>query len=344
MENKTVLAGLFPEELSGLLASYPLFRCRQLHKWVLSGAGSFGEMTSLPVPMRNELEEKFRIYPGGVVKEQKDPDGTIKLGISLEDGAVIESVILSDGENRKTACLSTQAGCPMGCVFCKTGMLGFGRNLTSAEIAAQYLLLMRREPGISNIVIMGMGEPLYNLEALRKALAYFMDPGGPGISRRRITISTCGLEEGIRDLADNGPEVRLALSLTSARQELRECLMPVSRSHPLRLIKESLLYFQKKTEQRITLEMALLAGINTNPAEADAVSEFVRGLDAVINLIPWNRVDGLNFNGSALKSPPANEIAAFVSALKHRGVKVTRRYGKGSGISAACGQLGSNNK
>ena len=344
MESKTVLAGLIPEELAELLNNYPLFRCRQLYKWVLSGADSFNEMTNLPASMRNELEEKYLLYPGNAVIEKKDPDGTIKLGISMEDGAVIEAVILSDAENRKTACISTQAGCPMGCVFCKTGALGFKRNLTASEIAAQFLLLKKREAEISNIVIMGMGEPLLNLKALRKALNFFMHPGGLNISKRRITISTCGVEKGIIDLADNGPDVRLALSLTTARQELRERLMPVSRDHPLPIIKESLLHFQEKREQRITLEMVLLAGINTSPAEAGAVAEFVSGLDTVINLIPWNHVDGLDLEGITMKSPSGNEVSAFGSALKHRGLKVTRRYEKGSGISAACGQLGSNIK
>ena len=340
MKNKTVLAGLLPEELSVLLNSYPLFRCRQLYQWILSGASAFDDMSSLPVQMRKELEENFQLYSCSTSSELKDQDGTVKLGINLEDGAVIEGVILSDEENNKTACISTQAGCPMGCVFCKTGMLGFKRNLLAAEISAQFLLLLQKEPKISNIVIMGMGEPLLNLDALRKSLNFFMHSGGLSISRRRITLSTCGIEKGIIDLADNGPDIRLALSLTTARQELRERLMPVTRNNPLSKIRDALLHYQKKTRQRLTLEMVLLEGINTSPAEAGAVAEFTRGLDAIINLIPWNSVPGLNLDGRALKSPPSMETSAFADALKYRGLRVTQRYEKGRGIQAACGQLG----
>ena len=341
MNNKIVLAGLLSEELAEVFNKYPLFRCRQLYHWMLSGAKTFDDMTDLPAPMRKELEEKYRLFPGNTILEKKDTDGTLKMVSSLEDGAVIEGVVLSDAENRKTACLSTQAGCPMGCVFCKTGMMGYRRNLTAAEITGQFLQLLHREPGISNIVIMGMGEPLLNLDALRKAIEFFMHPSGLNISKRRITISTCGIEKGILELADKGPDVRLAFSLTTARQELREQLMPVSRDHPLALVKEALLHFQKKRDQRITLEMVLLSGINTSPVEAGAVSEFARGLNVVINLIPWNHVEGLNLNGKILKTPSSVEISAFAASLKHRGLKATQRYERGHGISAACGQLGS---
>ena len=341
MGDKIVLAGLIPDELAGLLLNgYPLYRCRQLYRWMLSGTGSFHEMSNLPISMRNELEEKYRFFPGNIISEFKDPDGTVKIAASLDDGAVIESVILSDDEGRKTACLSSQAGCPMGCVFCKTGSLGFKRNLTAQEISGQFLQLLQRESGISHIVIMGMGEPLLNLEALRNAISFFMHRDGLNISKRRITISTCGLKKEILELADNGPGVRLALSLTSGRQKTRESLMPVSRDNPLTEIKEALQYFQKKRPQRITLEMVLLSGINTSLDEAASVAEFASGLDTVINLIPWNKVEGLTFNGGELKTPSAAEISSFAAALKHCGLNVTQRYEKGRGISAACGQLG----
>ena len=340
MKNKIVLTGLLPEELSELLSSYPLFRCRQLYQWIISGAPTFDEMSSLPAQMRKELEENFHLYSCSVHSELKDEDGTVKLGINLEDGSVIEAVILSDEDNNKTACLSTQAGCPMGCAFCKTGMLGFKRNLMATEISGQFLLLLQKEPKISNIVIMGMGEPLLNLDNLRKSLEFFMHSSGLNISRRRITLSTCGIERGIIDLADRGPHIRLAFSLTSARQELRERLMPVSRDNPLPRIKDALLYYQKKTRQRITLEMVLLEGINTSPAEAGAVAEFARGLDVIVNLIPWNPVPLIYPEGSAFKTPSGMETSAFASALKYRGLRVTQRFEKGRGISAACGQLG----
>jgi len=345
MAIKPVLAGHAPGEILELLGSYPPFRSKQIYKWICSGAASFDEMSNLPVTLRKELSASFSLLSGEVSSELSDPDGTVKLGIKLEDGIIIEAVILGDTEGRKTACLSTQAGCPMGCVFCKTGKLGYRRNLTSLEIAGQFLYLRRRDPEISHIVIMGMGEPLLNLNELRKALDFMMDSGGLNISKRRITLSTCGIEKGIHDLTENGPDIRLALSLTSARYALREKLMPGSRVNPLSAVREALLAYQEKRKRRITLEMVLLGGINTGAPDADALVDFIHAgsdasLDAIINLIPWNPVEGLEFEGMPLKKPTTQEITAFTAALESRGIKVTRRYGKGLSISGACGQLG----
>ena len=340
------LSGLTLAGLRAALSSYPPFRARQIYRWICSGASSFAEMRNLPEEMRNELAANFRLFPGSAKQELEDSDGTIKLRFTLDDGAVIEGVILADGKGRKTACLSTQAGCPMGCVFCKTGALGYARNLCAGEIAWQYLALLKRDREISNIVIMGMGEPLLNLDELRKALGFFCDKEGLNISKRRITLSTCGIAGGIIDLANNGPDIRLALSLTSAREELRQALMPASRENPLPLLKDALCHYQKKTGRRVTLEMVLLGGINSSEADADAAAAFARGLEAVINLIPWNPADDgsgkrLEFEGRALCPPSPSETAGFAAALERRGLKVTRRIGKGRGISGACGQLGS---
>jgi len=344
--NKPVLAGLPTEKLAELLKAYPPFRARQIREWICGGAASFDEMSNLPVSLRKELAEKFTLVSGEVSSQLSDSDGTVKLGISFEDGAVIEAVILGDGEGRKTACLSVQAGCAAGCVFCKTGKLGFKRNLSAFEIAGQFLHLKKRDPAITHIVIMGMGEPLFNLDELRKALDFFMEADGLNISKRRITLSTCGIIKGILDLAEQGPDIRLALSLTTAREELRQQLMPISRENPLPLVREALLKYQKKRKRRITLEMVLLGGINTDISETQAVADFVRppqsgaGLDVIINLIPWNPVEGLKFDGQPLRPPAPREIAVFTAALESRGLKVTRIFRKGSGISGACGQLG----
>ena len=319
---------------------YPPFRSVQIYQWICRGVQTFEEMSNLPVSLRKELDEKFSLPCGTVNSELRDEDGTVKLGITLADNAAIEAVILKDGADRKTACLSTQAGCPMGCVFCKTGKLGFRRNLGAAEIAGQLLFLRKREPLISHIVIMGMGEPLLNLDGLRKAIAFITDPEGLNISKRRITVSTCGIERGILDLAERGPDIRLALSLTTARQELRERLMPVTRENPLLRVKESLRRYQKKWDRRLTLEMVLLGGINTGREDAGAAAEFARGLNTVINLIPWNPVEGMEFEGVPLRPPTSRETAEYASALESRGLKVTQRTGKGLGISGACGQLG----
>ncbi|MDR1108026.1 MAG: 23S rRNA (adenine(2503)-C(2))-methyltransferase RlmN [Spirochaetaceae bacterium] len=350
METKKSLAGLLPGELADLLnadlapllkSPLPSFRIKQIFKWMCSGVSSFGALSDIPLALRKILEEKFTLLSGSPRGEFTDSDGTVKLRIALEDGANIEAVMLRDGKDRKTACLSTQAGCQAGCVFCKTGRLGFKRNLTSAEISSQFLRLRGKDPEISHIVVMGMGEPLLNLEELRKAIGFMTFPEGPGISGRRITLSTCGIVPGILDLAEKGPDVRLALSLTSARQELRERLMPVAGTYPLPLVKESLLWYQKKMKRRITLEAVLLGGINTGPEDALAIADFAEGLETVVNLIPWNVVEGVRFAERPVSPPGQREVSDFALALERRGLKVTRRRGKGSGISGACGQLGS---
>ena len=340
MENKPFLAGLSLAELTKLLFSYPPFRSAQIYNWIIRGVISFEEMSNLPAQMRNELSEKYSLIAGKVCSELNDKDGTVKLGIELNDGAVIEGVILTDGKGRKTACLSSQAGCPAGCVFCKTGKLGFKRNLNALEIAGLFLHLKKRENEISHIVIMGMGEPLFNLDELRKAINFFTDSRGLNISKRRITLSTCGIEKGILDLAENGPDIRLAFSLITAREELRRRLMPFSSQTPLPRLKKALLEYQEKRKRRLTLEIVVLRGINTFAEDAEAAAGFARGLDAVINLIPWNQVEGLEFEGRILQAPNQKETAAFAKALEDRGMKVTLRREKGFGISGACGQLG----
>jgi 23S rRNA (adenine2503-C2)-methyltransferase len=296
-------------------------------------------MTDLPLPLREEFESRFFLYSGTVSGRLEDPDGTVKLRISFPDGASVESVLLSDGEGRKTACLSTQAGCPAGCVFCKTGSRGFFRNLEASEITEQFLRLRFLGADISHIVIMGMGEPLLNLGELRKALDILMAPEGLGISKRRVTLSTCGIVPGIRDLADRGPPIRLALSLTTADEALRERLMPVGKTNPLPQVKKALLYYQEKQGRRITLEAVLLGGINTRRQDADALADFARGLDVMVNLIPWNAAEVPEFEGRPLKEPGIREIEEFSAALEKRGLKVTRRLRKGRNIAGACGQL-----
>jgi 23S rRNA (adenine2503-C2)-methyltransferase len=302
-------------------------------------------MSNLPLGLRKELEARFALYTGSV-SGALSGGGTVKLQIALADGNKIEAVLLTDGEGRRTACISTQAGCAASCVFCKTGALGFKRNLKAGEIVEQLLLLAAvekdssrasPEKSISNIVIMGMGEPLLNLEELRAALALIMRSDALGYSKRRVTVSTCGIADGIRDLADHGPDVKLALSLTTARSRLREELMPITRSNSLARLKESLLYYQEKGGGRITLEAVLFAGLNTGEEDAAEMAAFARGLRTVVNLIPWNPVEGL---GRPLKRPGPQEVRQFARRLERRGLKVTERLEKGGEISGACGQLG----
>ncbi|MDR1373710.1 MAG: 23S rRNA (adenine(2503)-C(2))-methyltransferase RlmN [Treponema sp.] len=351
----TVLSGLPLEELEGFfrcsLPALPSFRSKQIFTALARGTLSFNEIHSLPLTLREELHSRFRLRSSAVSARLEDQDGTVKLQILLEDGLKIEAVLLvspggireKDGPNtgdRRTACLSTQAGCPAGCVFCKTGALSLARNLSSAEIVEQFLHIRSLCPGIDNIVIMGMGEPLLNLGELRKALAVLTSPEGLGISRRRITLSTCGITEGIRDLADRGPDLRLAVSLTAAEEDLRNRLMPIARSNPLKELKEALRCYQRIRGRRITLEAVLLGGINTRGKDAEALARFAQGLDTVVNLIPWNPVEGLCFEGKPLREPEEKETAGFARKLGNLGLKVTRRYRKGRGVAGACGQLG----
>ncbi|MDR0377425.1 MAG: 23S rRNA (adenine(2503)-C(2))-methyltransferase RlmN [Spirochaetaceae bacterium] len=334
---RPALSGLLPEETAVLLAPLPSYRAKQIFSWIRRGAGSFDDMTDLPRSLRGELGKRFSLYSGEVSAELRDPDGTVKIRLTLHDGYHIEAVLLTDGEGRRTACLSTQAGCPMGCVFCKTGALGFHRNLDSGEIVSQFFRLRKIEGDIANIVFMGMGEPLLNLGELRKAAAVLS--GGADFSPRRITVSTSGVVPGLRDLAENGPRLRLALSLTTADEELRSRLMPVTTANPLSAVKDALRRYQKLTGRRITLEMVLLGGVNTRPEDADALAKFAHGLDVVVNLIPWNPVEGMRFEGRAIHEPGAGEIARLRSRIETLGLTVTRRYRKGRAIGGACGQL-----
>jgi 23S rRNA (adenine2503-C2)-methyltransferase len=330
------LSGIPLAELTGLISPLPAFRGEQIFSWIARGCSGFSGMTDLPVSLREELAGRFSIYSTEVETRLEDGEGAVKLGIRLRDEARVEAVLLSDRAGRKTACLSTQAGCAMGCVFCKTGSLGFYRNLDSAEIVEQLLYLQKAAGKISNIVFMGMGEPLLNLAELRRALSVICDPRGLGFSGRRITVSTCGIASGILDLADNGPRLRLALSLTTAVPALRERLMPSA--NPLPALKKALLYWQSRNPGRLTLEAVLLGGLNTSPQDAAALADFAAGLDVVVNLIPWNRVEGLSYQG--LRTPSVEETGLFAAALEGRGLKVTRRYRRGKAIDGACGQLG----
>jgi 23S rRNA (adenine2503-C2)-methyltransferase len=334
------MIGIPLDELAEQLAPLPRFRAAQIFKWIASGVSSFDDMNNLPLELRKELAERYTLRTHVAVETHRGSDGTVKLTIQLSDGARIESVLLADGNKRYTACLSTQAGCPAGCVFCKTGAQ-FLRNLNSGEIVEQFLLLRDiADTPIANIVIMGMGEPLLNLAELRRALAVISDKKGMNFSRRRITVSTCGIVQGIADLADNGPGIRLALSLTTADEALRRRLMPITVNQPLGKVKEALRHFQDAGGGRITLEAVLLGGINTRGEDAASIAQFARGLDAAINLIPWNPVKGLSFESKPLQEPAPEEIEAFTRRLDALGLNVTRRYRRGRGVMGACGQLG----
>ena len=330
------MAGLLPEEICQNLNVSPAFRGKQIFKWISLGAESFDEMTNLPKDLRSSLEEKAVLRSSSVNQVLRDKDGSVKLQIKTRDGLLIETVLLIDIEGRKTACVSCQAGCAMACAFCQTGHLGFARNLTAAEIVEQFLFLEKECGELQNIVFMGMGEPMLNLESIRKTIAVLTNKEGRALGTKRITLSTCGIIKGIYDLADNGPKIRLALSLTTADPDLRAALMPVTKTNPLPEVRKAVDYYAKKSGRRVTLEAALLAGKNTGPDSARRMIEFARGIDVNINLIPWNPIEALPF-----EEPSREECDAFVRSLEAAGLNVTLRRRRGAGIKGACGQLGS---
>ena len=333
---KVVLTGCTPEEIAQKLELSQSFRGKQIFKWISSGVTSFDQMTNLSLELRNELKEKALLRSSKVAQTLTDPDGTIKLVLDLGDGNNVETVLLTDKEGRKTACVSCQAGCAMKCAFCMTGTLGLARNLTAAEIVEEFLYLEAAAGKLDNIVFMGMGEPMQNLDAIRKTIEILCHKDGRALSSKRITLSTCGIVKGIYDLADNGPAIRLAVSLTTADEELRQKLMPVSCGvNALSELRKAIDYYAKKSGKRVTLEAALLHDTNTSVQSAKNLIDFARGLDVNINLIPWNPVKGLDF-----EEPSQNEVRSFVEMLEKAGLNVTLRTRRGRKIGGACGQLG----
>ena len=337
---KIVLTGCTPDEIAQKLQLSQSFRGKQIFKWISSGVLNFDQMTNLSLDLRKELEEKASLRTSKVAQTLTDPDGTIKLVIELFDKNHIETVLLTDKEGRKTACVSCQAGCAMKCAFCQTGTLGLARNLTTAEIVEEFLYLEEAAGRLDNIVFMGMGEPMQNLAAIRKTIEILCHKDGRALSSKRITLSTCGIVKGIYDLADKGPAIRLAVSLTTADQELRQKLMPVSQGpNSLEELRKAIDYYAKKSGKRVTLEAALLGNTNTSRESAQNMIDFARGLDVNINLIPWNPVASLPFT-----EPGQSEIKSFVQALEKAGLNVTLRTRRGRKIGGACGQLGRTSK
>ena len=333
-EDDTPLSGRLPTELAMLFGSGETYRGRQLFRWLQSGVFRFDAMSNLPGRIRELLEQ--RCVPAGSSLDDRcpDADGSVKFRIRLQDGHLIESVVLRDERGRSTACLSTQVGCGMGCSFCGTARMGLVRNLRAHEIVEQFLLLQSREGSISRIVFMGMGEPLQNLPALRRSIEILTHPEGQHVSLRRITVSTCGLVQGIRDLAKNGPHPRLAVSLVAADPELRRRLMPSAAGNSLPDIKNALLEYQDATGKRVTLEIVLLGGINDRREDARRLADFIAGLRCAANLLPWNPVPGIPY-----ERPSTRGLEAYKAILRQRRVAFTQRYRRGGKVGAACGQL-----
>jgi 23S rRNA (adenine2503-C2)-methyltransferase len=313
------------------------YRVGQVRKWLFAQrAESFTAMTDLPQAIREALAADFTLWKSTIARHTQAEDGTEKLLLTLTDGGQIECVLLRD-ETRRTICISTQVGCGMGCVFCASGLEGLQRNLTTGEIVEQMLqlqLLLQSEERLSHIVVMGMGEPLANLDALLPALDEATREDGLGISARRITISTVGLTKAMRRLTETNPRYRLAVSLHAPNDELRQRVVPVADKIPLaEVLAEADNYFDRSGRQ-LTFEYVLLAGLNDSPAHAAELATILAGRTAMLNVIPYNPVSGLPY-----ATPSQNAQRAFRQALESRGVNVHFRHRKGDAIDAACGQL-----
>ncbi len=327
-----------PAELRAFLEGLgePAYRARQILGWMYArGARRFAEMTDLPLELRARLAAEAAIERLALRRRQVAGDGTEKFLFDLGDGKQIESVLIPDGD-RLTACLSTQAGCALDCTFCLTGLMGFQRNLRAGEITGQVLALQELAGGrrLTNIVLMGMGEPLANARQTLRALELFLCPDGLAFSPRRVTLSTVGLVPEIRQLGAAGYGVNLAISLSAPTDPLRDRLMPINRRYPLADLMAACRSYSLRPRQRITFEYVMLDGVNDTPELARSLAKLVRGVRCKVNLIPLNPAPELPFQPS-----PRARIEAFQRVLKAAGVPATIRANRGQEIFAACGML-----
>ncbi len=316
---------------------YPAYRGAQIRKWLFqSRVESFEEMSDLPKKLRTELTAEFQLWTSSIATHSVAGDGTEKLLLQLADGNHVECVLMRELE-RRTVCISTQVGCAMGCVFCASGLLGLKRNLSTAEILEQILRvdrLLSPEERITNVVVMGIGEPLANLRSLVPALETLNDKGGMGIGARRITISTVGLPEKILEMAELNKPYNLAVSLHAPNNQLRNQLVPVNNKIGIEAILKAADEYFERTGRRITYEYVLLGGINDSSQHARQLASLLKDRSAHVNLIPMNDVSELPFHTPALP-----QTRRFVELLTEAGVKATVRKRNGADIDAACGQL-----
>lgn len=334
---KTPLAGSAPNEIAEQLNIQP-FQGRQIFRWIhKKQAFAFEEMTDLSKPLRARLEEEFSATPLELVQTQVSPrTGTKKVLLRLPDEETVESVLIRD-RDRVTLCVSSQVGCPLKCDFCATGMAGFKRNLSAAEIVSQALYLLRGEgmgERTPNIVYMGMGEPFRNYDNVIKSIRLLNSAEGLNIAARKITVSTAGEIEKIVAFADEDWQVRLSVSLHAANNDLRSKLVPLNRKYPLEKLHAAISEYQAKSGRQITLEWTLLDGVNDTPQDMQELEAFTQGLDVAVNFIPWNPVSGLPY-----RPTPMQRGLQCRDAINRLGIHTTLRAEKGQDIDAACGQL-----
>ena len=311
------------------------FRAWQILEWIWhKGAIDFAVMTNLSAFLRETLSREYCIFSGQVVTESRCDDGVVKLLLSMSDGEKIETVMIPSG-NRVTACVSTQVGCAMGCAFCASGLKGLVRNLTSGEIIEQVLQLQGiTGHHVTNVVFMGMGEPLLNYDATISAVRTLIDEKRGGISARKITVSTVGIPEGIRRLSREDIPITLAISLHAPNDALREKLIPVNRRYPIGEVLEAAEEFFESRGREITLEYTLIRGVNDSNLCAETLGKLAKRLRCNVNLIRYNTVPGLEFEA------PVNEaVESFAQRLRSAGVNVNVRESRGLDSQAACGQL-----
>jgi len=315
------------------------YRARQVLEWIWEkGCTDVDRMTSLSKPVRQLLKENFRLESLKNEISQTSRDGTVKIGFRMEEGGFVEGVLIPSG-GRNTACISTQAGCPLACGFCATGKFGFVRNLTAGEIFDQVMELKKvsekaKQGSLTNIVLMGMGEPLLNYEPVLKAIDHLTAPDGLGISPKRITLSTVGIVEGIKRLGDDGVRFNLAVSLHTANDLKRNAIMPVNKSNPLNRLSTAIHYFYEKTGNRITFEYILMNEVNDGLTDAAELARFCKIVPCKINLIEYNPVEGVPYRASTRE-----RTEQFKTFLETRNLIVNIRKSRGKDIDAACGQL-----
>ncbi|MGL5682749.1 MAG: 23S rRNA (adenine(2503)-C(2))-methyltransferase RlmN [Marinifilaceae bacterium] len=345
MDNKPDIRTASLEDIKNFLTENKekAFRAKQIWQWLWQkGVTSFDEMTNLSQSTRSLLEQGWTLHTAQRITTQQATDGTTKNAWQLADGHIIESVLIP-GNERHTVCISSQVGCQMGCKFCATGTLGFKRNLTVAEIVDQVFAAKRDAEALgsslSNIVLMGMGEPLLNYDNVMKAIDHITSPEELAMSPYRITLSTCGLPDKIKKMADEGVRFNLAISLHSARNVARSSIMPVNKAFNLEDLAVSLKYFVQKTGTRPTFEYLLLKGVNDSIEDAQILAQYCRQFPVKINIIEYNAVEGMDFQ----QSPDRNRDA-FVQFLESKNMIVNVRRSKGKDIDAACGQLANKNK
>ncbi|MCD4685076.1 MAG: 23S rRNA (adenine(2503)-C(2))-methyltransferase RlmN [Anaerolineae bacterium] len=340
--DKRNLYNLALDELTAVLAAWdmPAYRARQVWEWLYQHkVTAFDAMTTLPQALRDRLDSEFQLGVLAHAAELRSTDKqTVKRLWQLPDGQLIESVLMEYDGQRRTACISTQAGCAMGCVFCATGQMGFARHLTVGEIVEQALVFARQLAAagerLSNVVLMGMGEPLHNYEATLAAIARLNDDAGLNIGQRHITLSTVGLVPEMRRFADEQLQVVLAISLHAASDEERSALLPVNKRWPLADLMDAAHYYVAQTGRRVSFEWALIAGENDTVEQAERLGQLLRGLKCHVNLISLNPTAG--YTGQP--SDPAR-VEVFRATLETYHVGSTVRVRRGIDIQAGCGQL-----